>query len=89
MITANVFFPSINLEMATGLWSMMANDTKSKTLSHQELEGFIMKLSCPNCETRVKLTLDEIQKPKWATVCPACKKSITLKNNLPVVEGNK
>lgn len=48
-----------------------------------------MKLNCPNCNNLVKLSVDEIQKPKWSTTCPACKQSITLKNNLPVSERDK
>ncbi|MDR3591417.1 MAG: hypothetical protein P4N41_17315 [Negativicutes bacterium] len=48
-----------------------------------------MKINCPNCDTRLKLTVDEIQKPKWSTVCPTCKKSISLKNNLPTTDNDK
>jgi len=48
-----------------------------------------MTLSCPNCDTRVKLTVDEIQKPQCSTICPTCKKSISLKNNLPITNSNK
>lgn len=48
-----------------------------------------MKLNCPNCDARVKLTVDEIQKPKWSMVCPVCKKTVSLKNNLPICESDK
>lgn len=42
-----------------------------------------MKLSCPSCKNPIKLTVEEIQKPKLSTTCKSCQKTIELKNNLP------
>ncbi len=42
-----------------------------------------MKFSCPECRNPIKLTMEEIQKPRCSVVCPSCQKKIELKNNMP------
>jgi len=43
-----------------------------------------MKLNCPACGARVKLSMEDIQKAECVVTCQLCKKNIQLKNNLPL-----